>query len=92
MVNKGLEVQNLGTAAAPSIAFTSNTSAGLFSPGVGLLGVATSGYEVARFDSSGNFGIGTSASGNAGEICWDSNYVYVCVAANTWRRAALSAW
>lgn len=33
-----------------------------------------------------------SATGNAGEICWDSNYVYVCVATNTWKRAALSTW
>jgi len=31
-------------------------------------------------------------TGNAGEICWDSDYVYVCVATNTWKRAALSSW
>lgn len=33
-----------------------------------------------------------TASGNAGEICWDASFVYVCVAANSWKRAALSAW
>ena len=33
-----------------------------------------------------------TATGNAGDICWDANYVYVCVAANTWKRAALSSW
>ncbi len=33
-----------------------------------------------------------SAAGNQGEICWDSNYVYVCVATNTWKRAALASW
>lgn len=33
-----------------------------------------------------------SATGNAGEVCWDSNYVYVCVAPNTWKRAPLSTW
>ena len=33
-----------------------------------------------------------SASGTAGDICWDPNYVYVCVATNTWKRAALSTW
>jgi len=32
------------------------------------------------------------ADGNAGDICWDAGYVYVCVAADTWKRAALSAW
>lgn len=33
-----------------------------------------------------------SATGSAGEICWDSNYVYVCVATNTWKRSAISTW
>jgi len=32
------------------------------------------------------------ASGTAGDIAWDTNYVYVCVATNTWKRAALSTW
>lgn len=34
----------------------------------------------------------SSASGNAGDICWDSSYVYVCVAANTWKRIQLGSW
>ena len=33
-----------------------------------------------------------SATGSKGEIVWDSNYVYVCVATNTWKRASLSTW
>jgi hypothetical protein len=33
-----------------------------------------------------------SDTGNAGDICWDSDYVYVCVATDTWKRAALSTW
>lgn len=33
-----------------------------------------------------------TAAGNAGEICWDSNYVYVCVATNTWKRSAITTW
>jgi hypothetical protein len=32
------------------------------------------------------------AAGVAGDICWDANFVYVCVAANTWKRAGLSTW
>lgn len=31
-------------------------------------------------------------TGNAGDICWDSNYVYVCVATNTWKRSAIATW
>ena len=29
---------------------------------------------------------------NAGEIAWDSGFVYVCIAANTWKRATLATW
>jgi len=32
------------------------------------------------------------ASGNAGDICWDSNYIYVCVATDTWKRVAIATW
>lgn len=31
-------------------------------------------------------------TGTAGEICWDTDYVYVCTATNTWKRSALSTW
>lgn len=33
-----------------------------------------------------------TAAGNQGDICWDANYVYVCVATNTWKRSALASW
>ena len=33
-----------------------------------------------------------SSNGIAGTIRYDSSYVYVCVANNTWKRAALSTW
>ena len=33
-----------------------------------------------------------SAPGEAGTICWDASYVYVCTAPDTWARAALSTW
>lgn len=33
-----------------------------------------------------------SSPGVAGEIAVDANYVYVCVAANTWKRASLNAF
>lgn len=32
------------------------------------------------------------AAGNAGDLCWDANYFYVCVGVNTWKRTALAAW
>jgi hypothetical protein len=33
-----------------------------------------------------------SADGLPGQIAWGPSYVYVCVALNTWKRAALSTW
>src|SRR5659263_64266 len=33
-----------------------------------------------------------SAAGEPGEIVWGTSYVYVCVAANTWKRAAIGTW
>ena len=33
-----------------------------------------------------------SSTGSTGEICWDTNYIYVCVATDTWKRVALSTW
>lgn len=32
------------------------------------------------------------ADGIAGQMYWDSGYIYVCVATNTWKRTALSTW
>tara|TARA_Y100000592_G_scaffold21189_1_gene32607 strand:- start:3815 stop:4783 length:969 start_codon:yes stop_codon:yes gene_type:complete len=30
--------------------------------------------------------------GHKGEIRWDANYIYICVATDTWKRVALSTW
>ena len=34
----------------------------------------------------------STAIGSTGQIQVDSNYIYVCTATNTWKRAALSAY
>ena len=33
-----------------------------------------------------------AATGTEGDIVWDSDYIYVAVGTNTWKRAALSTW
>lgn len=33
-----------------------------------------------------------TAACTAGETAWDSSYIYVCVATDTWKRSALSTW
>jgi len=33
-----------------------------------------------------------TAAGTAGEVAWDANYIYVCIATNTWKRVAIGTW
>ncbi|AIX17313.1 structural protein [Synechococcus phage ACG-2014b] len=33
-----------------------------------------------------------TATGTVGEIRYDTNYIYICVATDTWKRAAISTW
>lgn len=33
-----------------------------------------------------------AATGTTGDICWDSSYLYICVATNTWKRVAIATW
>ena len=33
-----------------------------------------------------------SSSGTAGDIRYDADYVYICIATDTWKRAALATW
>lgn len=33
-----------------------------------------------------------SDTGVQGDISWDASYIYVCTAANTWKRVAISTW
>ena len=32
------------------------------------------------------------ATGTAGTIIWDADYIYICTATNTWKRAAIATW
>ena len=65
----------------------------------GLVGVGTS-TPTEKLDINGDaIRVRTSqtpasaaATGDAGQICWDANYVYVCTATNTWKRSALATW
>jgi hypothetical protein len=34
-----------------------------------------------------------TATGNVGEMCYDANYIYICIATNTWKRIPIpSSW
>jgi len=63
-------------------------TAGPVSSGTGKLHMAADTFrlDTARTPAS------AAASGNAGEFCWDASYLYVCIAAATWRRLAHNTW
>jgi hypothetical protein len=62
----------------------------------GRLGIGTNDPQVALDVNDDSIRVRTSSSptssgtGIAGEIAWDANYIYVCTATNTWKRAALT--
>ena len=89
-------------------AVTTNVGSGTeaFNLQVLLMAAGSSATEVATFNSNGDFGVtgntinlpntrtpaSASAPGTKGDICWDTSYIYVCVATDTWERVAIATW
>jgi hypothetical protein len=88
--NIRIQTTAIGTTTPTTRLFISDT--GLHGLGTivptNILDIATGNprIRVARTPAS------AAASGNVGEVCWDANYVYVCTATNTWKRAAIATW
>lgn len=73
---------------------------------VGAAGETTSITEKARITSTGimdsqadrirvrtiNTPGSATATGTKGDICWDTNYIYICIATNIWQRVAHATW
>jgi hypothetical protein len=78
------------TAGAPCKIYTNNTlRATVLATGGLVIAAPTSGYGL-------NIPSGTPATagdtGTAGDVAWDSSYLYVCIDTNTWKRAAIATW
>ena len=78
----GVTTVQAGTASLPAITTSGDTNTGIFFPAADTIAFSEGGAEIARFDSSGNLGIGTSspsgrlavaATGGAGLIVGQSN-------------------
>lgn len=79
--------QNKEAVSVDTLVTTGNVGIGTTSPTANLdVNANTVRVRTAKTPAS------ATATGNAGDICWDSNYIYVCVATNTWKRSALSTW
>jgi hypothetical protein len=57
----GVATFSAGSVSAPAITTTGDTNTGIYFPAADTIAFAEGGAEVARFDSSGNLGIGTSS-------------------------------
>jgi hypothetical protein len=84
-----------GTATLPTVDINAGnidgTNIGASTPGAGTFNaLATTGDNI-RIDTS-QTPSSSSASGTKGEFAYDTNYIYVCVATNTWKRVALSTF
>lgn len=53
---------------------------------------ATQNFELGVLTVVGTAPAATGSTGTVGQIAADANYLYVCVAANTWKRVAIAAW
>jgi hypothetical protein len=79
-----------------------DTDANLFyidATGAGLVGIGTNAPTTKLDVNSDAIRVRTTktpasatAAGDAGTVCWDANFIYVCVAANTWKRVAIATW
>jgi hypothetical protein len=79
----------LATAALERLRVTADGRLGLGTTAPsGLLDVADNKIRVRTAQTPAS----ATAAGNQGEIAWDANFLYVCTATNTWRRAALASW
>lgn len=91
------------SATTPGYAFQGDSDTGLGRAGANLLSIIAGGAESIRVGTSTvdmkvdtTFTTKTPASaaatGTAGTIAWDADYIYVCTATDTWKRVAIATW
>jgi hypothetical protein len=72
-----------------SLGYNVPASMGTISYGMDISGYTFTGAPlVAQLQTPSS----SSATGKQGSLCWDANYVYVCTATNTWKRATLNTF
>jgi len=88
-------ISQVGTLAVNNTAASTSTTTGALvtTGGAGIGGALHVGGQI---NGLGAVQSGTPASataaGTQGQIRWNANYIYVCTAANTWKRVAISNW
>lgn len=94
---RGLTVQATGNL----VGGNANISTSVNTQSVNAANVSAGNISATRITTTGNVSVGntlsslpqtkaSNATGTTGQICWDSNYIYVCTATDTWKRASLT--
>jgi hypothetical protein len=90
---------DIGTAGANPLLFFINNTERARLDSSGNLGIGTSSPTAVLDVNADKMRLRTAKTpssatdtGNAGDICWDSSYLYICTATNTWRRIAHASW
>jgi|GEM_PF-3347970 len=78
----------IGTSGASDVVLGTSNAERLRISSTGAVSISGDTLQIATEKTPAS----ASAAGDKGTVCWDDNYVYVCTAANTWKRAALSTW
>ena len=93
-LNGGFYVSGVGSGDGLGNVITYNTSTGAITYGpqlkdyagnIGATNITLTGILKAPQTTKAS-----NATGTVGQICWDSNYIYVCTATNTWKRSPLT--
>ena len=93
-LNGGFYVSGVGSGDGLGNIITYNTSTGAITYGpqlkdyagnIGATNITLTGILKAPQTTKAS-----NATGTVGQICWDSNYIYVCTATNTWKRSPLT--
>jgi hypothetical protein len=77
---------------------TSSPDVGISRNAAGVLEVnsSTAGtlrdFKMRTLNSATKTPASASATGVAGDWAWDSSYIYICTATNTWKRVAVATW
>ena len=69
-----------------------STDTGLARAAAGLLKVTNGSTGLGGLIIASSTPASAGATGVQGQIAWDSDYIYVCTATNTWKRTALATW
>lgn len=91
--NTGVEVldDSVRTGVARELNFGEGLSVGT-PDGVGRVLVSLTTTFSGEITLEGTAPTSATSTGTAGDIRYDANYIYVCVATNTWKRVSISTW